>query len=126
MSKPKQLYWIGDYDADGRPLEYFGGMPGEYEPIPARDLTPEETAALSEAQWNVIDSPTGKRLYRRTDPRESSSEDTRKKAKANDPLAVAPASSTAEPSSTEGSTASSSTQSQPGDTSAHDAESSSP
>jgi hypothetical protein len=68
MSKPKQLYWIGDRDADGKPLEFFGGMPGVYDPIPARDLTPDETAGLTEAQWECIDSPAGKRLYRRTEP----------------------------------------------------------
>lgn len=68
MSRPKQLYWIGDRDAAGQPLEYFGGVAGVRDPIPARDLTPEETAELTEAQWECIDSPTGKRLYRRTDP----------------------------------------------------------
>lgn len=68
MAKPKQLFWIGDRDADGRPLEFFGGMPGIYDPIPARDLSEEETAALTEAQLACIDSPTGKRLYRRTEP----------------------------------------------------------
>lgn len=68
MSKPKQLYWIGPNDANGSPLEHFGGMAGVYEPIPARDLTEDETAALTEAQWECIDSPAGKRLYRRTSP----------------------------------------------------------
>lgn len=68
MSKPKELFWIGDRDADGRPLEFFGGMAGVYDPIPARDLTPEETAALTEAQLECINSPAGKRMYRRTEP----------------------------------------------------------
>lgn len=68
MSKPKQLFWIGARDANGDPLEYFGGVAGVRDPIPARDLTPEETAELTEAQWECIDSPTGKRLYRRTEP----------------------------------------------------------
>lgn len=72
MSRPKQLYWIGDRDAAGQPLEYFGGVAGVRDPIPARDLTPEETAELTEAQWECIDSPTGKRLYRRTEPADNS------------------------------------------------------
>ena len=76
MSKPKQLYWIGDRDAEGKPLEYFGGVAGVRDPIPARDLTPEETAELTEAQWECIDSPTGKRLYRRTEPDQKSSPST--------------------------------------------------
>lgn len=67
--RPNRLYFIGQYDADGRPLEYFGGMPGQYDPIPARDLTPEDVAALTEAQWECIESPTGKRLYQKTEPK---------------------------------------------------------
>ena len=39
-------------------------------------LTPEETAELTEAQWECIDSPTGKRLYRRTEPDQKSSPST--------------------------------------------------
>lgn len=67
--KPNRLYWIGSYDADGQPLEYFGGVPGERDPIPARDLTPEDTAQLTEAQWAAIESDTGKRLYQKTEPK---------------------------------------------------------
>lgn len=76
MSKtdqPAQLYWIGQYDAAGRPLEFFGGEAGVYDPIPARDLTPAETAALTEAQWAAITSETGKRLYSATMPKTVSS-----------------------------------------------------
>ena len=73
MSKPKQLFWIGDRDANGDPLEYFGGVAGIRDPIPTRDLTPDETAALTEAQWQCIDSPTGKRLYQTTGPTPASS-----------------------------------------------------
>ena len=66
--RPKTLTYIGPRDADGVPLEAFRGSAGEYEPIPARDLTPEETEALTEAQWKCIESPDGKRLYRGTEP----------------------------------------------------------
>lgn len=63
MSKPKQVYWIGERNAEGQPLEFFGGVAGVRDPIPARDLSPDETAELTEAQWECINSPTGKRLY---------------------------------------------------------------
>lgn len=70
MSKerPANLYFKGGYDATGQPLEFFGGVPGEYDPIPARDLGPDDTALLTEAQWKVLDSDTGKRLYQKTEP----------------------------------------------------------
>ena len=71
MSKPKQLFWIGARNADGRPLERFGGFPGVYDPIPARDLTEAETSALTEAQWECINSDAGKRLYSPTKPKEA-------------------------------------------------------
>ena len=63
MSKPKQLYWIGERGSDGKALEWFGGVAGVRDPIPARDLSPDETAELTEAQWECINSTTGKRLY---------------------------------------------------------------
>lgn len=66
--RPTKLYFKGTYTAEGRPLEWFGGMPGEYDPIPARDLGPEDTAALTEAQWAVLESENGKRLYQKTEP----------------------------------------------------------
>lgn len=72
MSKdrPTHLYFNGGYDATGQPLEFFGGMPGEYDPIPARDLGPDDTALLTGVQWKVLDSDTGKRLYHRTEPKD--------------------------------------------------------
>lgn len=63
MARPKTLQFIGPRDANGHPLEWFSGSPGEHEPIPASDLNEADTAALSEAQWTLIDSPAGKRLY---------------------------------------------------------------
>lgn len=66
--RPKRLFFKGTYDAYGAPLEFFGGVPGEYDPIPARDLGPDDTAALTEAQWDVLESPNGKRLYQKTEP----------------------------------------------------------
>lgn len=68
MTRPKRLYFIGARDADGRPLEFFGGVPGVREPIPAMDLDESDTAALSEEQWACIESPAGKRLYSGTAP----------------------------------------------------------
>lgn len=62
-ARPKRLYWIGERDRDGLPLEYFGAMPGVRDPIPAMDLDEAEVAALTEEQWACIESPTGKRLY---------------------------------------------------------------
>lgn len=69
-NRPSKLYFVGDRDANGQPLEWFGAVPGIREPIPARDLTPDDTAGFSEAQWEALDSPTGRRLYRRTEPAE--------------------------------------------------------
>jgi hypothetical protein len=66
--RPTKLYFKGEYDATGQPLEFFGGFPGEYDPIPARDLGADDTAALTEAQWRVLDSDTGKRLYQKSEP----------------------------------------------------------
>lgn len=66
--RPTKLYFKGTYSAAGTPLEWFGGMPGEYDPIPARDLGPEDTALLTEAQWKVLESPNGQRLYQKTEP----------------------------------------------------------
>jgi hypothetical protein len=80
MSRPKQLYWIGGGDPHGR---HFGAVPGVREAIPARDLTPEETADLTEAQWEAIDSPTGRLLYRRTEPTEETKTDTATSPSAN-------------------------------------------
>lgn len=88
-NRPKNLYWVGERDANGQPLEYFGVGPGGREPIPAMDLGPDETAQLTEAQWEALDSPTGRRLYRRTEP------DAKTKAAASDGAA-----SEADPSST--------------------------
>lgn len=62
MSRPKTLKYIGPRDRDGRALEWFGATT-EYEAIPARDLDADDTAALTEAQWNVLESENGKRLY---------------------------------------------------------------
>ena len=75
-TRPTELYFKGGYDATGQPLEFFGGVPGEYDPIPARDLGPDDTALLTEAQWKVLDSDTGKRLYQKTEPAARSSEGT--------------------------------------------------
>jgi hypothetical protein len=66
--RPTKLYFKGQYDATGQPLEFFGGTPSEYDPIPARDLGPDDTAALTEAQWRVLESDTGKRLYQKSEP----------------------------------------------------------
>jgi len=66
--RPTKLYFKGEYDALGQPLEFFGGMPGQYDPIPARDLGPDDTALLTEAQWRVLESDNGKRLYQKTEP----------------------------------------------------------
>jgi hypothetical protein len=66
--RPNRLYFKGQYDSYGAPLEFFGGVPGEYDPIPARDLGPEDTALLTEAQWRVLESENGKRLYQKTEP----------------------------------------------------------
>src|SRR5688572_2799906 len=52
--RPTKLYFKGEYDATGQPLEWFGGVPSEYDPIPARDLGPDDTALLTEAQWKVL------------------------------------------------------------------------
>lgn len=62
MSRPKTLKYIGPKDRDGRPQEWFGATT-EYEAIPARDLDADDTAALTEAQWQVLESENGKRLY---------------------------------------------------------------
>ncbi len=66
--RPKNLYFKGEYDSTGQPLEWFGGMPSIYDPIPARDLGPDDTALLTEAQWKVLESENGKRLYQKTEP----------------------------------------------------------
>lgn len=84
MSKPKQLYWIGDRDANGNPLEFFGAVPGLMEAIPAADLDEAWLADATEAQWEALESPTGRRLYRHTDPSKSDSAETRAQAKAAD------------------------------------------
>lgn len=80
MSKPKQLYWIGARDHNGQPLEFFGAVAGVREPIPARDLEPDEVAALTEAQWECIESETGKRLYSGSEPSRKPSPSTAAKA----------------------------------------------
>ena len=67
--RPTRLYFKGEYDSYGQPLEFFGGVPSQYDPIPARDLGPDDTAALTEAQWKVLDSPNGQRLYQRSEPK---------------------------------------------------------
>lgn len=59
MTKPDALQFIGPKDANGQPLEWFGGAT----PIPARDLTAEDLAGFGAAEWALLDSPTGKRLY---------------------------------------------------------------
>lgn len=94
--RPERLYWIGQYDAFGNPLEYFGGVPGERDPIPARDLTPDETAQLTEAQWAAIESDAGRRLYSATKPSARSSATTSKDSR-----------SATEPSSTDAASAAS-------------------
>ena len=68
MARPKRLWWIGERDAEGRPLEFFGAVPGVREPIPATDLDEAATAALTEEQWACIESPAGKRLYSASKP----------------------------------------------------------
>lgn len=73
-------------------MEWFGAVAGVREAIPAADLDEEFVATMSEAQWDAINSPTGKRLYRHTDPSTSDSETTRAQAKA------ANAGATSEPS----------------------------
>jgi hypothetical protein len=99
--RPTKLYFKGEYDATGQPLEWFGGVPSEYDPIPARDLGPDDTALLTEAQWKVLESESGKRLYQKTEPA------------AHAPEASAPLSAEDKPSSN--------TRSQHGDTSARTA-----
>lgn len=76
--RPDKLYFKGEYDATGQPLEFFGGMPGEYDPIPARDLGPDDTALLTEAQWKVLESENGRRLYQKTEPAARQSSDADK------------------------------------------------
>lgn len=98
QDRPTRLYFKGQYDATGAPLEWFGGMPSIYDPIPARDLGPDDTAALTEAQWKVLESENGRRLYQRTEPKD------------RDDRATPPSSDADKPSSN--------TRSQPGDTSA--------
>jgi hypothetical protein len=68
QDRPTHLSFKGELDAQGHPLEFFGGVPSQYDPIPARDLGPDDTAALTEAQWRVLESDNGKRLYQRSEP----------------------------------------------------------
>lgn len=63
MARPTTLSYIGPRDANGQPLEWFGAVPGGREAIPAADMDAETVAGLSEAQWEAIESATGKRLY---------------------------------------------------------------
>ena len=63
MSRPKTLVFIGERDADGIPIEWFSAVAGVREGIPASDLDADAVAELSEAQWEAIESATGKRLY---------------------------------------------------------------
>lgn len=63
MERPKRLYFTGHRDAMGVPIEWFGPVPGVRDGIPAKDLDSDETAQLTEAQWEAIESPAGRRLY---------------------------------------------------------------
>lgn len=51
--RPDALTWIGEHLADGRPVSWHAD-------IPARDLTADETAALSDEQ---IDRAVTSKLY---------------------------------------------------------------
>jgi hypothetical protein len=62
--KPNRLYYVGDRDIQGRPFEYYEG-------VPARDLEPEDVALLDDATVKMItsDRPGGaKALYQRSEP----------------------------------------------------------
>lgn len=51
--------WIGERDAAGKPVEFFGAPDG----LPARDLTGADVAALNAAQRSKLESAAGQRLY---------------------------------------------------------------
>lgn len=93
--RPDKLYWIGERDQTGQPLEFFGAVPGVREPIPAMDLDAAWLADASEAQWDALDSPAGRRLYRRTEP-----ESTKEKASASTGEAAASSATADRPSAT--------------------------
>lgn len=56
--------WQGERDANGRAFEFFGAP----DPIPSRDLTDDDIATLSPAQRSKLESPAGRRLFRKVEP----------------------------------------------------------
>lgn len=75
--RPKSLKWIGNELPDGRPERF-------YDDIPARDLTDEETDALSQEQltrirhtdpplYREVHAPEPKKAAKRTAPKAAES-----------------------------------------------------
>jgi hypothetical protein len=61
--RPDRLFFAGEYDAQGRPLEFFAA-------VPARDLDEADIAALTDGQLaDITGAPEGRRpLYQKTKP----------------------------------------------------------